>query len=287
MKGFFIFTLLVVGAITIGQGLAFAEKSYYVYIDELPNWASFANNVMYEATEFWKKANPGLEFYISESPERADFMVQWVKEFGGEHVGFALDKKFIEVGLGDSDCRGSWQPYSSNYVTQIMQHEIGHILGLEHNDNPESIMYPIAANRQYGIIEEKITLGPGYAQFIPLCSDKKISNYDFQITTSDPVYGFDFYMVPSINEYYNFINRENFLHYSNSNCWGNDYLKFAGNCDGIGEEAGILLVINGKQTSAITTLSIKQQERSYTTGIPAETIMKDSNNNCFLFWCWN
>jgi len=104
-----------------------AGDTYYVYVDELPSWADYAGSVMYDSTKYWEEPNPGLKFYVAENPNFADFRVQWVKDFGGEqHVGYAYGDEFIEVGLGDSNCHGKWQPYSVNYVNQIMIHEIVH-----------------------------------------------------------------------------------------------------------------------------------------------------------------
>ena len=77
---------------------AYAEN-VYVYVDPLPPWADYASNVMYLSTEAWKEANPGLEFYQSDNPSSADFTVQWVRDFGGEHVGYALRRSVHRSGF--------------------------------------------------------------------------------------------------------------------------------------------------------------------------------------------
>ena len=79
-------------------------QNVYIQIDELPEWADYASNVMYLSTEAWKEANEGLEFWVVENSSDADFGVKWVKDFGGEYVGYAYGNQFIEVGLGDSNC---------------------------------------------------------------------------------------------------------------------------------------------------------------------------------------
>ena len=38
------------------------DKSLNIQVDDLPNWASFASNVMFDATKVWEDANPGLKF---------------------------------------------------------------------------------------------------------------------------------------------------------------------------------------------------------------------------------
>ena len=74
----------------------YAEKWYY-YVEPLPDYASFASIVMDLSTTAWETANPGVEFIEVNSPQQANFQVQWVKEFGVEHVGYAFGSWFIEV----------------------------------------------------------------------------------------------------------------------------------------------------------------------------------------------
>lgn len=119
------------------------QNTYYVYVNELPKYAkSYAGDAVYDTTEFWKEQYPELNFYVADTQQNADILIQWVRDFGGnEHVGFQY-VRLIEVGLGDSKCYGKWKEYSSVYVTTIMAHEIGHSIGFEHSNDPEDIMYP-------------------------------------------------------------------------------------------------------------------------------------------------
>ena len=241
---------------------AYAENSY-VYVYDLPSWADYASNVMYLSTEAWSEANPGLEFYQAESYSSADFSVKWVKEFGGEYIGYAHGSQFIEVGLGDNNCNGQWTPYSENYITHIMTHEIGHIRGHEHSDDPASIMYPIALNREYGFIEKEYRLSEGYGQFVPFCTIKDLTSYYFAISTTDETFGFDYYVVPSYDEFQKWVDGKPFQYYSNSECFGKGWLAISGTCKGVSAGSGIIIIMEDTLTTPLETLTVGQEEIPY------------------------
>ncbi|MCE2499027.1 MAG: matrixin family metalloprotease [Nitrosopumilaceae archaeon] len=234
----------------------------YVYIEELPDWASYASNVMYESTRYWEEQIPGLQFYVADDPSRADFRVQWVKEFGVEHVGYAYGSKFIEVGLGDSNCLDQWNPFSANYVSHIMTHEIGHVLGYQHSDDPGNIMYPLALNHEYGIIEHDLSFVENYGYYLPVCSSKQVTSFNFQVSTDDPVYGFDVYFVPGPDSLDQWSESQPFEHYADDSCLGKNYLQFASTCEGVAGDSGLLIVTHDVQSNPLTTITVRLQEVS-------------------------
>ena len=259
MKSVFLIALVAVAMIGIMVPSVFAQN-VYVQIDELPEWADYASNVMYLSTESWKEANEGLEFWVVENSSDADFGVKWVKDFGGEYVGYAYGNQLIEVGLGDSNCLNKWNPYSEKHISHIMKHEIGHIFGHEHDNNPDSIMYPIALNREYGLVEEEYRLTEGYGQFIPFCTIKDLTSYDFSISTTDETYGFDYYIVPSSNEFDKWVEGKVFQHYSNKDCFGEEWLSISGTCKGVSAGSGIMVLIDSELTTPLVTITVKKLE---------------------------
>jgi len=245
----------------------FQKNWYNIYIDELPSWASFANNAVYDATESWKDANPEMEFYVATTRQEADFAIQWVKDFGGEqHAGYAYGRQFIEVGLGDSNCHGNWQPYSSDHVTEILKHELGHIFGHEHSSDSDSIMYPIIQNVEYGLVEDEFNLAPNYGQFVGFCTSKENTSFNYHVETDDPTHGFDVYVVPSQNEFNQFIEGGQFKHYSGNGCFAKNKISFSGVCDGVSIGSGVLIIIPETQTNALTKITLELEESPFTSG---------------------
>ena len=254
-------------------------ETWYFYVEPLPEYASYANNVMELSTTAWEDANDNLQFIEVSSPQQANFQVQWVKEFGVEHVGYAFGSWFIEVGLGDSNCVGEmWQPYSEKYTTNIMTHEIGHVLGFDHVNDPDSIMYPTAINWEYGNVETKKTLTSGYAYFQPICTSKDVTTFDWHVSSDDPTYGFDVYFVPSKNEFNNWIDGESFDYFDGDGCYAENMLSVGGTCEGLTQDSGLLVVMGDTATEPLTDITLNLQENNFGSAIESSEFKKSSSN---------
>ena len=278
MKSFIIIAIVAVTLIGVIVPSVFAETWYY-YVEPLPEYASYANNVMELSTTAWEDANDNLQFIEVNSPQQADFQVQWVKEFGVEHVGYAFGSWFIEVGLGDSNCVGEmWQPYSEKYTTNIMTHEIGHVLGFDHVNDPDSIMYPTAINWEYGNVETKKTLTSGYAYFQPICTSKDVTTFDWHVSSDDPTYGFDVYFVPSKNEFNNWIDGESFDYFDGDGCYAENMLSVGGTCEGLTQDSGLLVVMGDTATEPLTDITLNLQENNFGSAIESSEFKKSSSN---------
>ena len=274
---FILCLLMIIISSGFASSDAFAETWYY-YVEPLPNYASYATNVMDLSTTAWEDANDDLEFIEVTSPEQANFQVQWVKEFGVEHVGYAYGSWFIEVGLGDSNCgTGMWQPYSEKYTTHIMTHEIGHVLGWDHVDDPDSIMYPVALNWEYGIVETSKTLTNDYGYFSPICTSKDSTTFNWHVSSDDPTYGFDVYFVPSIDEFDSWVEDGTFSYFDDTGCFAENMISVGGTCEGVTSESGLLVLMGDKATEPLTEITLAVQENNLGYDINSNDVTKGSS----------
>jgi hypothetical protein len=52
-----------------------------------------------------------------------------------------LNQCVLDISVGDEDCSGNYVQNDENMVSNIIMHEIGHVLGLGHNADKNSLMY--------------------------------------------------------------------------------------------------------------------------------------------------
>ena len=140
----------------------------------------------------------------------------------------------MEIGLGDSNCDGkTWRPYSEQHIDKIATHEVGHIIGLGHNNDPNHIMYPVMYDFEYVLLEYEVNLAPGYGYWVPACTSQEITTYSWSVTSDDPTYGFDVYFLDSYKEFQNWQNTGRFLHYIGDGCYAQNMLSVSRTCSGV------------------------------------------------------
>ena len=240
---------------------SYAEKTYNVYVDPLPEFGSFAQNSVPEALDWWEQKRPDVKFKIVSNPESADFTIQWVKDFGTEVIGYAYDDLFMEVGLGDSMISEQWYPYSTNYVTDIVKHEVGHILGYDHVNNPQDIMYAVTANIEYGLIELQLDLLPNEAYFMPVFTTKDITTINYQVNSENAEYGFDVYFVPSEADLDKWASDAPFNFYQDKKCFAENVFHTSGVCD-VEFGSGLLIISHEEEANKRTYFDVKMTEKS-------------------------
>ena len=257
---------------TVTYPTSLENTTWYYHVESYPEWFPESRQVVENAVEFWESSIPGINFInnpncIPTMYQNNCIQIDFVKDFAREHVGQAVDGWYIQVGMGDSNCGGTWNPYSVSYASTIAAHEIGHTLGLTHVNDSQNIMYPTALNTQYGIIEYTTTLTTGYAHFSPVCTVKPVTSYNWHVSSDDPTYGFDTYFVPSSDEFDKWIDGENFSYYQGSGCKKINMLSVSATCANVGYESGLLVVMGDQVSAPLTEVTIMLEETSSTSVI--------------------
>ena len=106
----------------------------------------------------WSVAGFPLRFTFIYDSASADMTVRWRERFGaeeGQRIGvtertqtsaFLIVKATVSIANHDSTGR----PLSSTTVGGILRHEVGHALGLNHANDPSSVMYRESATATIG-----------------------------------------------------------------------------------------------------------------------------------------
>jgi hypothetical protein len=205
------------------------------YVDSLP-YGVDETDVLYnlgKAIDFWED-NENVIFIKTTSESSADLIVQWVKEFGGEHIGYSYGE-IIEVGLGDSFCLGDWKQYDEDTLFLLSTHELGHFLGYEHSTDEKDVMYPELSTKFEVDIEEEDVLSQGYVQFYSFCAGEDNIRYSIKIDSDDDI---NVYIVKSQDDYEEFLDGDEFDYYSS--CSEEATTSYVERCT-VDYEAGIII----------------------------------------------
>ena len=100
-----------------------------------------------------------------------------------------------------------------------------------------------------------------YAQFIPMCSVKKITSYEYSISIDDRNSWYDVYFVDSKKQFDNYLKSEKFNFYTNSGCFGESYTSFSGVCENIDGNSGLLILIPDNLSRSLTKIEINLHEK--------------------------
>ena len=125
------------------------KKTISYSIQSVPNLPDvhIPLNALHKALDTWESLNSNLNFVESEKP---DVIIRWQVYASETHSGLAtcnsmlfgiLNQCVLDISVGDEDCSGKYIQNDKNMVSNIIMHEIGHVLGLGHNADKNSLMY--------------------------------------------------------------------------------------------------------------------------------------------------
>ena len=136
---------------------------YKIYINDQPVGLPIDHvSTLENSFSFWEKyefnTSDGkkavVNFDVTNLQAEANVWVTWVvRDLGDGILGHAnLGKGVVEVAIGSYHCDGSFQLLDVDTVEYIMTHELGHSIGLNHNTNPDSMMYSSISNVDYSYL---------------------------------------------------------------------------------------------------------------------------------------
>ena len=225
------------------------SNKYSVYVHLQPEWNSNPKNIIFEVTNSWFKKSTNDEKQSS------------IQNYNMNQLNQLNGKSFVELKHEFSDCEGEWKPIIYRKAIDTVRHEIEYIQGSQLSSDSSFSVYPNRENTNYNNSEQKEKLPDSFAQFIPICSSKDITSYDFSIKTDNPKIGFDVYFVNSLQEREDFFdNRQSFEFYQNEGCFAKNRQSFSGSCEDISKNSGLLIIIPDELKPWVTKVIVNLYE---------------------------
>ncbi|MBI5697494.1 MAG: matrixin family metalloprotease [Thaumarchaeota archaeon] len=124
-------------------------ETMQMYVQTMPRqWQDQYGDILSQATQYWEKSIPGIKFETSNQIDKSDFVVEWTSQNGQGKLGYYstdtsndYGKPVMAITLGFFE-EGKWRLVPAESVLLVTEHELGHLLQIQHSTNPEDIMYP-------------------------------------------------------------------------------------------------------------------------------------------------
>ena len=229
-------------------------NKYSAYVHLQPEWQSHPGNILFDVTTTWKRQITNI--HSSDYDPNLD-----LQEQNFNQLKFLGEKSFIELQHEFSNCESSWQPILYRYVIDTVRNRIEYFQGNELNGNPYSSVFPNKKNLNYDLNSQDSKIRNGYAQFIPICTDKEITSYEYSLKINDKKNGFDVYFVPSKESLNEFVSGGNFSYYQQDSCFGQNYHSFNGYCNNVGKDSGLMIVIPDEMSLSLTKVTVSLIEK--------------------------
>jgi len=232
-------------------------NKYSVYVHFQPEWQSYPRNIIFDVTTVWE--NP--ETNTNDPYYEPDLDIQLKTEYNVNEIQYINEKSFVELKHEFSDCKNEWKPILYRRAVDSARAQFNHLLGLQVNSEPYMVVYPKILNEEYNISEQETKLESGYSHFIPICTAKDVSSYDFSVKINDEKLGFDVYFVPSIEELDNYRQKTNFNYYQKDGCFGHNLQSFSGSCDNVDKNSGLIIIVPDELHNSLTKISVYLNEK--------------------------
>ena len=228
-------------------------SKYSVYVHLLSEWKSDSKNIIFDVTNSWYKSDKTNNVNQVFDAESKEYNTNQIQEING--------KSYVELKHEFSNCQEEYQPMLYRKAIDTVRYEIEHIQGKELNTNPDVSVYPNIENKNYENSEQQSKIKNGFAQFIPICTSKDITSYDYSVKTDNKDLGFDVYFVPSYAQREQFAN-PGFDFYPESGCYGQNKQSYSGICKNIKNDSGLLVIFPDELKPGTTKVTVNLYENN-------------------------
>jgi hypothetical protein len=223
-------------------------NKYSIYVHLLPEWKE-SKNIIFDITNSWYQS----EKIKSNTEDK-------INSHNYNQLQSLNGKTYVELKHAFSDCSDEWKPILYRKAIDTVRHEIEYLQGTQLSDDPSIAIYQNIKNPMYSNLEQENKINGAYAQFIPICTSKNITSYDYSIKTDNDSIGFDVYFVRSIQERSDLFSNQTFDYYDGKDCFGKNKQSYSGTCRNISKDSGLLVIIPDELKPWVTKITINLYE---------------------------
>ena len=231
-------------------------NKYSIYVHLQSEWNSYPANILFDVTDVWSNPNPKSTigvFYDKLEPDE-------FSDYNSNELQFQNDKSYVKLNHEFSNCESSWKPPLYRYAIDVIRNNIEFSQGKQLSDDPYVSKFPNVINDKYNSEQQSDIQKNGYAQFIPICTSKDTTSYEFAISVNDKDIGFDVFFVPSEDELDKFLLEKSFDYYKKPGCYATNYQSFSGKCENVGANSGLLVIVPDDLSLSMTDVQISLHE---------------------------
>lgn len=224
---------------------------YSVYVHLLSDWNSSSKNIIFDVTNSWYKSDKKIENSVLNEDS---------KIYNTNQLQSIHGKSYVELNHEFSDCEKIWQPEIYRKAVDTVRHGFEYTQGKQLSANPNISVYPDVDNTNYNNSEQQIKIKNGFVQFVPICTSKNVTSYDYSIKTDNKDVGLDVYFVSSFRQLENFSSSD-FESNKESDCSAQNKQSFSGRCNNIQKSGGLLVIFPDEIKPWTTKVTVNLYEK--------------------------
>jgi len=236
------------------QDISINRHSIYVHFGE--EWNSYPQNLLFEITTIWKKQNSVLDV----DSEYTEFDMKNTDLYGINQLDKIHGKSFVKLIHGNNQCVYNWKPIHYRQTFDTIKQNIEYATGSQMSSDPYKIEFPDVKNFAYNDLEQNLIIQDGFAYFIPICTLKDTTSFDYSVKVDDESIGINVYFVPSIKEYNHYKNDEEFSFYTNQDCYVENVHSYTGTCNVVSKDSGLLIIVPDKTSRPVSKIMVNLNE---------------------------